>query len=352
MNKIRIAIVGCGSMANAHAGIYGNMDNVEIVACCDIIENMAKEFAEKYNIPKYYTDYRKMFDTEKPDGVSVVTNDRYHKEVSMAALERNIHTLCEKPLSDNLQDAKDMADLAEEKLKEGIFTAVNFSYRNAPATQKLAEMVHSGEYGRVITFEAHYKQSWIPAHYAGLYYETPRLAWRMSTKHGTLGTLGDVGVHIYDLTRFVCGDFDELFCQLDCYDKEVNEYGEYVFDANETMFTIAKLKCGGRGTVDASRWATGFKNEVSIYVECEKAGFYLNLDRMQGGQLTACRGANTDNAAWEVIPCPQTPNNHERFIASIIEKKQGQTSFAVAYEVQKILDSSMKSNTKQGYVKL
>lgn len=352
MDKIKVAIVGCGSMANAHAALYGNIKDADIIACCDILPESAKAFAEKYSIQNYYTDYSEMFDIEKPDAVSVVTNDRYHKDVSLAALERNIHTLCEKPLSDNLADAKEMADFADRKLKEGIFTAVNFSYRNAPATQKLAEMVQSGEYGRVITFEAHYKQSWIPAHYAGIYYETPRLAWRMSTKHGTLGTLGDVGVHIYDLTKFVCGDFDEIFCQLDCYDKEVNEYGEYVFDANETMFAIAKLKCGGRGTVDASRWATGFKNEVSIYVECEKAGFSLNLDRMQGGQLTACRGANTDSAAWEIIPCPPTPNNHERFIKSIIEGKQGQTSFAGAYQVQKILDASFKSNTKQGYIKL
>ncbi|MBQ0106232.1 MAG: Gfo/Idh/MocA family oxidoreductase, partial [Armatimonadetes bacterium] len=299
-----------------------------------------------------YSDYTELIDKEKPDAVAVVTPDKFHKDPSMEALKRNIHCMCEKPLADNLKSAEEMKILAEEKLKEGIFTCVNFSYRNSPATQRLAELVQSGEYGKVITFEAHYKQSWVSTNVWGDYRTTPAWQWRMSTRHGSMGTMGDTGVHIYDLTRFVCGDFDEIFCQMDHYDKDVNELGEYVFDANETMFTIAKLKDGGRGTVDSSRWATGYQNEVSIYVSCEKGAFDLNLDRMKGGQLKACIGENRDKAVWEVLPCPDTPPNFRRFITSILEGKQGQTSFSGAYEIQKILDASIKSNEKQGYVKL
>ncbi len=352
MDKIKLAVIGTGGMARAHGEFYETMDEVEMVACCDIIEDKAKAFAEKFNVPHVYTDYNELFDKEKIDAVSVVTSDKFHKGPSMEALKRNIHCLCEKPLADNLENAKEMSDLAEEKLKEGVFTCVNFSYRNAFSTQKLAEMIKSGEYGKVIAFDAHYRQSWISTKIWGDYKKESAWQWRMSTKHGSMGTLGDTGVHIYDLTRFVCGDFDEIFCQLDTYDKEVNQIGEYVFDANETMYTIAKLKSGGRGTVDSSRWSTGYANEVSIQVFCEKGGFDLNLDRITGGQLRACIGDNRDKGAWEIIPCPETPNNHRRFINSIIEGKQGQTSFKGAYEVQKILDASMKSNEKQGFVKL
>ena len=352
MNKVKVAIIGTGGMGNAHALLYKNIENVEIVACCDIKEEIAKEFAAKHNIPKVYTDYNELFDKEKLDGVSVVTNDNFHKGPSMEALKRNIHVLCEKPLSDNLENAKEMKDLAEEKLKEGIFTCVNFSYRNSPASQRLAEIIKSGEYGKIISFEAHYKQSWIPTKGWGDYRVDLKKQWRMSTRHGSLGVMGDVGVHIYDLTRFICGDFDEIFCQLDHYNKDVNQVGEYIFDANETMFTIGKLKCGGRGTIDASRWATGYANTVSIYVACEKGAFDLNLDRERGGQLRACIGDNRDGFIWEYLPCPDTPNNHERFINSIVEGKQGQTSFSTAYEVQKILDASLISDAKQGYVKI
>lgn len=351
MEKVRIAVIGCGNMGKFHGMSYAKMNDIEMVACCDIIEDLAKSFAETYNI-KYYTNYLDLFNNEKIDAVAVVTNDDAHKMISMEALKRNIHTLCEKPLSDTLENAKEMKDYAQEKLKEGIFTCVNFSYRNYPASQKLSQIIKSGKYGKVISFEAHYKQSWISSKVWGDYRKDLRKQWRMSTRHGSLGTMGDVGVHIYDLTRFICGDFDEIFCQLDHYNKDVNQVGEYVFDANETMFTIAKLKDGARGTIDASRWATGFANEVSMYVYCEKGSFNLNLDRMRGDQLHACVGENVDKAKWEVIPCEDTPTNFQRFVDSIKEGKQGQTSFAGAYEIQKILDASMKSNEKQGYIKL
>ncbi|MBQ7258240.1 MAG: Gfo/Idh/MocA family oxidoreductase [Abditibacteriota bacterium] len=352
MEKIKLAIIGTGGMAKAHGDAFSAMDNVEIVACCDILEERAKAFAEKYNIPHYYTDFNELYEKEKLTAVSVVTSDKFHKAPSIEALKRNIHCMCEKPLADNLENAKEMSDLAEEKLKEGIFTAVDFSYRNSFATQKLAEMVQSGEFGKVIAFDAHYRQSWVSTKIWGDFRTSSAFQWRMSTKHGSLGTMGDTGVHIYDLTRFVCGDFDEIFCQLDCYDKDVNQVGEYVFDANETMYTIAKLKCGGRGTVDSSRWSTGYANEVSIQVFCEKGGFDLNLDRVKGGQLRACINENRDKGVWEIIACPETPDMWTRFIDSIIEGKQGQTSFKGAYEVQKLLDASIKSNEKQGFVKL
>ena len=352
MDKVKIAIIGTGGMGHAHGNAYTAMDNVELVACCDVVEESAKKFAEEFKVPKYYTDYNEMFDKEKLDAVAVVTPDKFHKDPSMEALKRNIHTLCEKPLADTLENAKIMKDLAEEKLKQGIFTCVNFSYRNAPATQKLAELVQSGEYGKVITFEAHYKQSWVSTNCWGDYRTSKQWQWRMSTRHGSMGTLGDTGVHIYDLTRFVCGDFDEIICQLDHYDKDVNEVGEYVFDANETMFTLGKLKCGGRGTIDSSRWATGFGNTVTLYVSCEKGAFELNLDLMKGGQLKGCIGEARHSIAWEIIPCPDTPDNFHRFITSIIEGKQGQTSFSGAYEIQKLLDASIRSNDAQAYVKL
>lgn len=351
MKKVRLAIIGTGGMANAQADCYSKMKNVEIVAACDINEERVKEYAKKYNIKKTYTNYIELLDTEKPDAVTVVTPDKFHKDPSMAALERNIHTMCEKPLSDTLENAKIMYDLATEKAKLGVMTAVNFSYRNDAATQKMAEMIQKEELGKVISVEAHYRQSWIPTKIWGDFRTAEAWQWRMSTKHGSLGVMGDVGVHIYDLTSFVCGEFSELFCQLDHYNKDVNKVGEYVFDANETMFSVVKLKNGGRGTIDASRWSTGYANEVSLKAFCEKGALDLNLDRECGGRLRMCAGNNMDTATWEYVACPPTPNNFERFITSIITGKQGQTSFEGAYKIQAYLDASLKSNKKQGYIK-
>jgi len=173
----------------------------------------------------------------------------------------------------------------------------------------------------------------------------------MSIKHGSMGCMGDTGVHIYDLASFVCGDFDEMFCQLDCFEKEVMTVDDYVFDANETMHTIVKFKNGARGTIDASRWDTGFANQVALMVFCEQGALDLNLDRPDGERLKICANKDRDKGVWKFVKCSKTPNNYERFITSIIKKVQGQTSFEQAYKVQEYLDASLVSDKKQGFVK-
>ena len=351
MSKIRLAVIGTGGMANNHAEHYTKMENVSLVACCDIDKQRAKDYAKKYNIPKVYTDYVKLLDEIKPDAVTVVTPDRFHADPCIQALKRGIHTMSEKPLADCLESAKLMLDAALEAKKKGVMTAVNFSYRNDAATQKMAEIVNSWDLGKVIRVEGHYRQSWISSNIWGDSKQNPGMQWRMSKKHGSLGCMGDTGVHIYDLASFVCGDFDQMFCQLDCYEKDIMEVGEYVFDANETMHTIVKFKNGARGTIDASRWDTGFSNQVSLMVFCEFGSLDLNLDREKGGRLRMCAGDNRDRGAWEFVACPDTPNNYERFIASIIDHKQGQTSFEQAYKVQEYLNASLISDEKQSYVK-
>ncbi len=345
---IRLAIIGTGGMANGHADAFSKIEGCEVVTCADIVPGRAEEFAKKHNIPSAYTSTEEMLDKEELDAVSVVTSDQHHMQPVLMCIDRGLHVMCEKPLASNLEDAQRMARAAKEK---GVLTAVNFSYRNSAATQKAAEMVASGAIGRVVHVEGAYLQCWIASKCWGDWHTSEALLWRMSTKHGSLGVLGDVGVHLYDLVSFVAGDIKEIFCDLGVFKKDVSSIGDYVFDANESMVANVRFTNGAIGTLQSSRWASGHANTVSLSVYGDKGSIDLNLDRPAPETLKACIGENVDKVVWENVECDPTPSMYERFIASIKEGKQGQTSFEGGAKVQAYLDASMRSASSGRYEK-
>ncbi|MCX6345623.1 MAG: Gfo/Idh/MocA family oxidoreductase [Armatimonadetes bacterium] len=346
---VRIAIIGTGGMANDHAYKFQKMDGCEVVACSDILPGRAKAFAEKYNIPAAYENTQEMLDKEQIDGVSVVTPDQYHKEPCLMAIERGIHVMCEKPLAPNLADAIEMAEAARAK---GVLTAMNFSKRSVYGTQKAAQMVRNGEIGRVVHVEASYFQSWLVSKAWGDWRTEEAWLWRLSTKHGSAGVLGDIGVHIYDMASFIVGDIAEINCNLKTFDKGVDQIGDYVLDANDSFVATVKFENGAIGTVQATRWAVGYTNVEHIRVFGDKGALDLNFSRSGAETLKVCKGDDIEKDIWQPVDCPETPSTYSRFVESIKTGIQGQTSFDTGVKVQRYLDKSFVSSESGCFVKV
>ena len=137
---IKLGVIGTGGMANHHATQFGAIDDVQIAACCDVSTERRADFAEKWKVPAsaVYADYRDMLAKETFDGVTNVTPDAMHADISIAVLEKSIPFLCEKPMATNLADARRMFDAAR---KAGVLNMINFSYRNSSGLQAAAEFV-------------------------------------------------------------------------------------------------------------------------------------------------------------------------------------------------------------------
>ena len=344
---VRIAIIGTGSMAQTHAEHFQKIRGCKVVACSDVVHGRAAEFAAKNGIPASYEDTADMLDHESLECVSIVTPDHTHYDAVMQAVERGLHVMCEKPLADNLEDAYRMETAAREK---GVITAVNFSYRNSPATQKAAKLVASGKIGRVTHVEGSYLQSWLTSKIWGDWRTTDAWLWRLSTRHGSMGCLGDIGVHLYDLASFITGDITSISCKLATLDKGCESIGEYVFDANDSFVSMVQFANGAIGTLHSSRWASGHMNTVALRVYGDSGAIDLNLDR-EGNELRVCIGKKAlDTATWKTIPCPKVPNMYHRFITAVRTGKQGQTSFAGAAKVQSYLKHSIRSSHEGGFV--
>ena len=119
MKTIKVALVGTGGIGNHHAKTYEPIDGVEIVAVCDIIRRKAKQFAERWGIPKknVFTSYNKMLEMDGIDTVSVCTYNQAHRRPTVAALNAGKHVLCEKPMAAKLTDATAMVRAAKESGK-------------------------------------------------------------------------------------------------------------------------------------------------------------------------------------------------------------------------------------------
>ena len=344
---IRIGIVGTGGMANGHARRFKEIKASTVVACCDIVPGRAKEFAAKHGIPAAYEDLEQMLRKEQLDGVTIVTVDSAHAPTALAAIRHGVHVMCEKPLATNLRDAKRMAAAAARK---GVLTAVNFSYRNSPATQKAAQLVAAGRLGRIRHVEGSYLQSWLVSRGWGDWKKNPALLWRLSTRHGSAGVLGDLGVHLYDLASFVVGDFSQIASELKTFDKGIKRLGPYVFDANDSVVSMIRFTNGAIGTLNTTRWATGHMNTVALRVYGDKGALDLNLDRPAPETLRVCFGPDIDKGQWTPLPCPAVPDMYQRFVTAIRTGQQGQPSFAGGAKVQAYLEHCFIAATKSGFV--
>jgi len=237
-----------------------------------------------------------MLARESLDAVSVVTTDAAHAAVSIAAARRGLHVLCEKPLATSVAEARQM--LAAVR-RAGVINMVNFSYRNSCGLQAAAKVVAAGGIGRVIHVESSYLQSWLVSRAWGDWHTGKWALWRLSKRHGSLGTLGDIGCHILDMTAFLGGDIGEIACQLRTFDKAVkgNRIGEYVFDANDSFAATLGFVNGALGVIHSSRWACGHGNSLRVRAYGDKGGIEVDLDRDCNGYRICAGRAAVDKAA-------------------------------------------------------
>lgn len=191
MNKVKVGVIGAGSISTLHTSSYKKLDNVEVLAVCDINKERAKEYAKKYDIPHVFTDYNEMLMMEELDAVSVTTWNNGHAPISIAALKAGKHVLCEKPLALNAKEAEEMVSTAKEY---GKILMVGFVRRFGQNTKMLKESIDNGELGKVYYAKTGCLRRW----------GNPG-GWFSDKKRSGGGPVIDLGVHMIDLIRYLNG---------------------------------------------------------------------------------------------------------------------------------------------------
>lgn len=191
MKKLKVGVIGAGSLSEAHLDAYKNNLNVELAAVCDLVEERAVEKAKMYAIENVYTDYQEMLKDPELDAISVVTWNNTHKEISVAALEAGKHVLCEKPLCMNYEEALEIKAATKRTDKQFM---IGYVRRHASSIAILKEFIDKGSLGEIYYAKAsNLRRLGNPG------------GWFSDKSRSGGGPLIDIGVHVIDLLWYLMG---------------------------------------------------------------------------------------------------------------------------------------------------
>jgi predicted dehydrogenase len=150
MTMLRAAVIGVGSMGQHHARVYNELEGVILAAVADADEATVHRVARLHKVPAY-TSYVEMLDAEKPDLVSIAVPTSLHHRAAMAAIERGMHTLVEKPIAETVHDAEELIRFAR---RQGVLLGAGHIERFNPAVTELKRRLDRGELGTIFQLHA------------------------------------------------------------------------------------------------------------------------------------------------------------------------------------------------------
>lgn len=145
--NLNAAVIGVGNMGQHHARNYAEIPETNLVAIADVNEKNGKSLAARFGC-KYYQDYKEMLEKEKLDLVTIAVPTKFHKQVALDCIKKDIHILLEKPIAATVSEAKEVVTKAKEK---GIKFTVGHIERFNPAVLKLKEMIDAGKLGEIVS---------------------------------------------------------------------------------------------------------------------------------------------------------------------------------------------------------
>ena len=143
-SMLKVAIVGCGKIADAHASQIGRVEGCEIVGVYDQEPLMAKQLYERFPIRGYFSDLDELLSKAQPDVVHITTPPESHYELAKFCLEQGSHVYVEKPFTINVAEAQALVDLGNEK---GLKLTVGHNHQFSHAAQRMRALVEQGYLG-------------------------------------------------------------------------------------------------------------------------------------------------------------------------------------------------------------
>ena len=178
---MRVGVIGVGAMGQHHVRIYNEMANVDLVGISDVSESRVKELSSQYGVPGF-NDHTALLKQDL-DAVSIAVPTTLHKQIGLDAIACGTNMLIEKPVSDTIENAKDLVNAASDA---GVKLMVGHIERFNPAVMKLKHIMDSGLLGKIVS---------ISTKRVGPY--NPRIR--------DVGVILDIGVHDIDIISYLYG---------------------------------------------------------------------------------------------------------------------------------------------------
>lgn len=255
---VRIGIIGCGKIAQVrHIPEYEENPAVVIAGFYDLNRQRAEELAKRYQ-GRAYSSYEEMLDDPGIDAVSVCTANHTHAEISIAALKKGKHVLCEKPMAMNLPDCEAMVRAAKEN---GKILMVDHNQRFTKAHRRAKKLIDEGEIGRILTFRTCFAhggpETWS--------IDPGKQVWFFDKNKAVFGAMADLGIHKTDLISYLTGaKVEKVYAAMATLDKEDSRGSRIGVDDN--VICIYTMENGVLGSMTASWTCYGKEdNTTTLY---------------------------------------------------------------------------------------
>ncbi|WP_220092949.1 MULTISPECIES: Gfo/Idh/MocA family protein [unclassified Actinomyces] len=287
-----MAIVGAGFMGRAHSNAWRQAPkffdlplDVSMAVLCRKDSAHAQEAAEALGWSSSESDWRNLLTRDDVDLIDICVPGGLHQEIAVAALDAGKHVLCEKPLANTVEQAQAMTEAAERAAARGVQSMVGFSYRRSPAIALARRMVVEGKIGKIRQIRTGYRQDFIVD-------PNEPLSWRLEKDKAGSGALGDIGAHLIDLCQYLADDrIVEVSGTLETFVKRrplaapgsglggrqaAEGYGDVTVD--DAAWFLGRMSQGTVASFEATRFATGRKNELTIEVSGSSGALRWNLE--------------------------------------------------------------------------
>jgi len=365
-----IGILGYRFMGKAHSNALARLPmffpdapetNRDVIVGRD--EEALADAADRLGFDRTATDWRDIVDE-----VDVFYNlgpNHVHAEPSIAALEAGTPVFCEKPLAPTLSSAEEMAAAAADA---GVPAGAAFNYRFVPALRYARNLIEDGELGEIHHFRGRYLQDWLVDPDAPW-------SWRNDEELAGSGALGDLGSHTIDLARFLlgesAGDIERVSGHLQTFVDERPVEGSAETRAvtvDDAYSAQVEFENGAMGTLEASRFADGCKNDHTIEVEGSEGSLRFNLERLNELELK-----RPDNRGFETVLVTDADDpyidhwwppghvigwehtfvheNHE-FLSAVRDGTDHDPNFEDGLAAQRVLDAIQRSDDRGEWVEV
>ncbi len=348
-DKIGFGIIGTGMQGGTLTVPVLANPHTKIVGLAEIRGGVAEEFSGRLGIDApIFSDYRELLAMEDLDAVIVTTPNDVHAEIAIAAVEAGKHTLCEKPMTTDLADAKAMV---EAEKKADVRTMIGYTKRFFKGTRFLYDFLQREDLGRIYHVRAFYFQSWLCSPKAPV-------VWRLQKEKTGTGVLGDLASHATDMAQHLAGDeisrVSALMQTFYAKRPSLTRPGtDETVDVDDGVVFATEFKNGALGVIEGSRNATGHPDHWRVEILGEKAGVvYDSVERR--AQLAMIQGPSR-YAGWVDLPVPayrygedgmENQNEIDHFVDCIRSGRAPSPSFAEGFKTERVLDAVARSHAE------
>lgn len=282
--RIGVGLVGYAFMGRAHSQAWRSVNRffdlplqARMTALCGRDADAVTAAAGRLGWESTETDWSVLVQRDDVDLVDICTPGVDHAKIAIAALRVGKHVLCEKPLANNVAEAREMVAAADEARARGVRAMCGFNYRRVPALALMRRLVADGRLGTIRHVRAQYLQDWLVDP------EFP-LEWRLRRELSGSGALGDLGAHIVDLAQYVSGSrIAGVSALTETFVGErplPGAAGTGRVTVDDAALFLARFDGGAIGTFEATRFAQGRKNALRLEINGDGGSMAFDLENL------------------------------------------------------------------------